>query len=156
MEGMYVVGATADKNQAKVTIVKVPDRPGIASKIFSSIAKAHVNVDMIVQNVSHRGYTDVSFTTTRSELHKTLKIVKAVARQIKAEDVLSNSDVAKVSIVGAGMTTHPGVASRMFTALARAKINIDMISTSEIKVSCIVKHDQADRAVKVLHKEFLG
>jgi len=106
--------------------------------------------------VSHKGYTDVSFTTARGDLNKTLKILKAVARQVNAEDVISNSVIAKVSIVGAGMTTHPGVASRMFTALAKAKINIDMISTSEIKVSCIVKQDQADRAVRVLHREFLG
>jgi len=154
IEKMAVAGVAADKNQAKVTIVKVPDRPGIVSKIFEPIASENISVDMIIQNVSHRGFADVSFTINRSELQKVLRIVKKVAKEIKSKGVTSAADIAKVSIVGAGMYSYPGVAARMFTALARQRINIEMISTSEIKISCVVKEKQADLAVKALHREF--
>jgi len=154
IEKMAVAGVAADKNQAKVTIVRVPDRPGIASKIFGPIARENVSVDMIIQNVSHKGFTDVSFTLNRNELQKVLKIVKKIAGVIKAGGVASASDIAKVSIVGAGMYSYPGVAARVFKALAGNNINIDMISTSEIKISCVVKEKQAELAVRVLHKEF--
>ncbi|OIN98929.1 aspartate kinase [Candidatus Desantisbacteria bacterium CG1_02_38_46] len=154
IEKMAVAGVAADKNQAKVTIVNVPDRPGIVSKIFEPIASENISVDMIIQNVSHRGFADVSFTINRSELQKVLRIVKKVAKEIKSKGVTSAADIAKVSIVGAGMYSYPGVAARMFTALARQRINIEMISTSEIKISCVVKEKQADLAVKALHREF--
>lgn len=154
IEKMFVSGITVDKNQAKITIVKVPDRPGIASRIFKPIARENINVDMIVQNVSHEGFTDVSFTVNRNELQKTLNIVKEVAKKIKFEGITFAQDIAKVSIVGAGMYSYPGVAARMFSALARQSINIEMISTSEIKISCVIKQKKADLAVKVLHKEF--
>lgn len=154
MEKSYVVSATSDKNQAKITVVGVPDRPGIASRIFTPIARAHINVDMIVQNVSHRGFTDMSFTVARGDLQKTINAVKAVVKKIGAENLIATTDIAKVSIVGAGMYSYPGVAARMFQALARKGINIEMISTSEIKISCVVKEKDADAAVRALHKEF--
>lgn len=154
IEKMAVAGVAADKNQAKVTIVKVPDRPGIASKIFGPIADKNISVDMIIQNVSHRGFTDVSFTVNRGELQKVSKIVRVIAGKIRSGGINFATDIAKVSIVGAGMFSYPGVAARMFTALARNNINIEMISTSEIKISCLVKEKQANLAVKVLHREF--
>lgn len=154
MEKTYVVSATSDKNQAKITIVRIPDKPGIVSKVFLPIAKEHINVDVIVQNASHEGYTDLSFTVSSDDLTKTLKIVGKVAKEIKAKEVLSSHDVAKVSIVGAGMYSYPGVAAKMFASLAKAGINIEMISTSEIKISCVIKQKDADNAVRILHKEF--
>lgn len=154
IEKMAVAGVAADKNQAKITIEKVPDRPGVASQIFGPIAKENISVDMIIQNVSHQGFTDVSFTVNRGELQKVLRIAEEIADKIESGGVTFASDIAKVSIVGAGMYSYPGVAARVFTALARQGINIEMISTSEIKISCVVKEKEADLAVKVLHKEF--
>jgi len=154
MERTYVVSATADKNQAKVTVVGVPDRPGIVSKIFSPIAKGRISVDVIVQNVSHKGHTDVSFTISRVDLSRTMAIVKKVAKELRAQTVMHASGVAKVSIVGAGMYSYPGVAAKMFTALAKKGINIEMISTSEIKISCVVEEKDADNAVRALNREF--
>ena len=154
MERTYVISATADKNQAKVTIVGVPDRPGIVSKIFSPIAKGRISVDVIVQNVSHKGHTDVSFTISRGDLSRTMAIVKKAAKELRAKAVMHASGIAKVSIVGAGMYSYPGVAAKMFTALAKRGINIEMISTSEIKISCVVKEKDADKAVRALNREF--
>ncbi|MEK7867816.1 MAG: aspartate kinase, partial [Candidatus Omnitrophota bacterium] len=132
MEEVLVSGVTANKGEAKVTICDLPDRPGIAAKIFASLAKHDINVDMIIQNISRRGYTDLSFTVPTAELNKTKDVVARIVKAVKAKGVGYNNEIAKVSIVGIGMKTHSGVAAKMFGALASKKINIDMISTSEI------------------------
>jgi len=154
MEEVLVSGVTANKGEAKVTICDLPDRPGIAAKIFTSLAKHDINVDMIIQNISRLGYTDLSFTVPTAELNKTKDVVARIAKAVKAEGVVYNNEIAKVSIVGIGMKTHSGVAAKMFGALASKKINIDMISTSEIKISCVINKKYADDAVRVLHKAF--
>jgi aspartate kinase len=154
IEDVAVRGVTSNKNEAKVTICDVPDRPGISAQIFKAVAKAGVNVDVIVQNVSHTRKTDISFTVPKSELTKAIKATQDVARGIGAGEVLEARDIARVSIVGSGMRSHQGIAAKMFEALADAKINIEMIATSEISISCIIGLEKADTAVKVLHKAF--
>ncbi len=154
MEDVLVSGVTANKGEAKVTICDVPDRPGIAAKIFASLAKHDINVDMIIQNISRRGHTDLSFTVPVAELNKTKDMMSKIVRSVKAKGVVYNNEIAKVSIVGVGMKTHSGVAAKMFGALASKKINIDMISTSEIKISCVINKKYADEAVIALHKAF--
>lgn len=154
MEDILVSGVTVNKNEAKITICDVPDKPGIAAKIFNEIAQANINIDVIIQNVSHTGRTDISFTVEKSALKDAMSIVRKVAQKIGAKYVLSDSDIAKVSVVGVGMRTHSGIASRMFKALADSGINIKMISTSEIKISCVIKKEDADRAVRAIHKAF--
>jgi aspartate kinase len=154
MERVFVSGVTYNKNEARITIVGVPGKPGIAAKIFTPISDANVVVDMIIQNRSDDGYTDLTFTVSKPEFKKTLKIVKKVIEEIKAKDVLADENIAKVSIVGAGMVSHAGVASQMFAALARENINIMMITTSEIKISCVVDAKYGELAVRVLHKTF--
>lgn len=154
MEHIVVSGVAADKNEAKVTICDVPDQPGIAAKIFKEIARENLNVDMIVQNVSRTGATDVSFTVPSADLNKTIKVAKEISKKIRAGDITFDKDIAKVSIVGIGMKSHSGVAAKMFEALASKKINIEMISTSEIKISCVVSKKNADKAVQVIHRAF--
>lgn len=154
MEGVLVSGIALNKNEAKITICDVPDRPGVAARIFKEIAKADINLDMIVQNISRTGYTDISFTVDKGDLHKTTKVVKEVSSKIRARGVIQDSDIAKISIIGVGMRTHSGVAARMFGSLGKAGVNIEMISTSEIKISCIIRKEKTDQAVRVLHKEF--
>lgn len=154
MEHIVVSGVALNKNEAKVTICDVPDKPGIAAKIFKDIAKDNINVDMIIQNVSRTGATDVSFTVMGSELNKTIKTAKEVAAKVGAGDVTVDKDIAKVSIVGIGMRSHSGVAANMFEALAEKKINIEMISTSEIKISCVVKKSLGEAAVRAIHDKF--
>jgi aspartate kinase len=154
MEDIYVTGVAVDKNEAKVTICDVPDRPGIAARIFSKISEENINVDMIVQNVSRQGYTDVSFTVSKTDLPKTVEIAKKVAKEIGASGVTTDDKIAKVSVVGVGMRSHAGIAAKMFQALADNKINIEMISTSEIKISCVIRARHADKAVRALHKAF--
>jgi aspartate kinase len=154
MEEVAVRGVTLNKNEAKVTICDVPDRPGIAAKIFKEIAKENINVDMIVQNVSRTGRTDVTFTVNKNDLPKTARITRDVSRKIKAGSVNFDEGIAKVSIVGVGMRSHPGVASEMFDCLALKRINIEMISTSEISISCIVRKRQAEKAVRAIHERF--
>jgi aspartate kinase len=149
-----VSGVALNKDEAKVTICDVPDRPGIAAKIFKDIAKENINVDMIIQNVSRTGATDVSFTVMGSDLNKTIKTAKEAAKKIGAGDITIDKDVAKVSIVGIGMRSHSGVAANMFEALAEKGINIEMISTSEIKISCVVKRGDGEAAVKAIHAKF--
>lgn len=150
MEDIVVRGVAADKNQVKITVGALADKPGVAAGLFKELAKANINVDMIVQNVSDQGITDLSFTVPRSELVKARKVIAGLSY----ERVNVDEDIAKVSIVGVGMKTHSGVAYRMFEALAKAKINIGMIATSEIKISVVIKKDQADKATQVLHKAF--
>jgi aspartate kinase len=154
MERVTVSGVTGDRNQAKVTIVGVPDRPGIAARIFGPIAEANVIVDMIIQNVSQASLTDMSFTVPRADLSKAAPIVERVAKDIGAKSVAVTESIAKVSLVGVGMRTHSGVAAKMFEVLSREGINIMMISTSEIKISCVIEEKQLQQAMRALHKAF--
>lgn len=154
MERVLVSGVTYNKNESRITVVRVPDKPGIASRIFTPISNAHIVVDMIIQNNSADGYTDLTFTVPKGDFKKALKLVKKTAEEIKAQEVLADENIAKVSIVGAGMVSHAGVASKMFTALAKENINILMISTSEIKVSCVVDAKYGELAARVLHQAF--
>ncbi len=154
MEDFVISGVTLNKNEAKITVCDVVDMPGIAAKIFREISKNGINVDTIVQNVSHKGYTDLSFTVPLADLGKAKSITSKIARSIKAGGVIEDKDIARVSIVGVGMKTHPGVAAKMFEALAEKKINIDMITTSEISISCIINKKNAERAVKAVHSNF--
>src|SRR5215813_6263281 len=139
MDDVLVSGVSYDKNEAKITLVRVPDRPGLAAKIFTPIADAHIVVDMIIQNASEEGFTDLTFTVSRADHQKALSLVKAVAGEIGAGGVTSDTSIAKVSVVGLGMRSHAGVAARMFQVLSKEGINIQMISTSEIKVSVIIE-----------------
>jgi aspartate kinase len=154
MEDVVVRGVTLNKNEAKITICNVPDRPGVAAKIFKELSGTGVNVDMIVQNVSHLRQTDISFTVNKADILKALKLIRRVAASIKAGEVLEDQDIARVSIVGVGMKSHPGVAAKMFETLAQNKINIEMISTSDISISCIIKKKFAETAVRALHDKF--
>jgi aspartate kinase len=154
MEGFVVSGVTYNKNEAKVSIMRVPDRPGVAAQLFGRVAKANIIVDMIIQNISQDGHTDISFTVAKADLGKTLQIVEGVAKDIGAEKVISDEKIAKVSIVGVGMRSHSGVASAMFDCLGREGINIQMISTSEIKISCIIDSKYTELAIRALHDTF--
>ncbi|HET7854576.1 MAG TPA: aspartate kinase [Candidatus Methylomirabilis sp.] len=154
MEKVMVSGIAYDRKEAKITITRVVDRPGIAAKLFGRVAEAGIVVDMIVQNISQDGHTDISFTVPRTDFHKAMELVKGLAREIGADQVLGDDRIAKVSIVGVGMRTHSGVAAKMFAALAAEKINIMMISTSEIKVSCVIEEKYTELAVRVLHDVF--
>jgi aspartate kinase len=154
MEKVLVSGVTLNKGEARLTVLRVPDKPGIASKIFTPISDANIVVDMIIQNSSADGSTDLTFTVPKTDMKKALKLVRKTAEEIQAQDVLADENIAKVSIVGAGMRSHSGVASRMFTALSRENINILMISTSEIKISCVVEAKYGELAARVLHHEF--
>ncbi|HVM95548.1 MAG TPA: aspartate kinase [Candidatus Acidoferrales bacterium] len=152
MEDVLVSGVALDQNEAKITVQRVPDRPGLATKIFTPIAKAHIVVDMIIQNASEDGFTDLTFTVPQDDHQKALGMVKEVAKGIGAGGVTSDTSIAKVSVVGLGMRSHAGVAARMFEVLARESINIQMISTSEIKVSVVIDAKYAELAVRVLHQ----
>jgi aspartate kinase len=154
MEKVVVSGVTYEKNEAKISIIHVPDRPGIAAQIFGAIARANINVDMIIQNISHEGFTDLTFTVPKGDLENALSIVRPIAEEIGAGGVETDDKVAKVSIIGTGMRSHSGIASQMFKALADDGINIMMISTSEIKVSCVIESKYTELAVRVLHNAF--
>jgi aspartate kinase len=154
MEEVVVTGVTHDRNQAKISILRVPDRPGIASTVFGAIAEANIVVDMIVQNISRDGHTDMSFTVPRADFQKAVGALQSVATTVGAQGVVHDERVAKVSIVGVGMRSHSGVASRMFAVLAGVGINIQMISTSEIAVSCVIDDKYAELAVRALHDTF--
>lgn len=156
MEEVTVSGITSDLDQAKITLLRVPDRPGLAAKLFAPIAQDNIVVDMIIQNASADEKTDVTFTVPRGDVHKALERVKNVAPEIGAEDVVYDTEVVKVSIVGLGMRSHAGVASRMFEVLAAEGINIQMISTSEIKISIVIAAKYAELAVRVLHDAFIS
>lgn len=154
MERPVVIGVTCNKNEARITIRKVPDKPGICARIFSLLADAGIHVDMIVQNTRIGGLTDVTFTVPKPDFKHAEKIAREVAKEIGAEDVWTADDIAKVSITGVGMKSHSGVAARMFTALAEENINIRMISTSEIRISCVIDEKYAELAVRTLHAAF--
>lgn len=154
MEKIVVSGITYNKKESKITIKGVPDQPGIASLVFNYIADGDVNVDMIIQNVSDNGSTDISFTIPRKDAAKAVKVLDGIVKKVRAKGYTIDEKIGKVSAVGVGMRTHTGIASAMFKALADKKINIEMISTSEIKISVVVKEDQVEDAVKVLHAAF--
>jgi aspartate kinase len=155
MEKETVSGITYDRNEAKITILAVPDRPGVAAEIFTGLSEKNINVDMIIQNVSVDGKNaDLSFTVTKNDFPQAMEIVKDKAKQLKARDVIGDTSIAKLSIVGVGMRSHAGVAARMFQALSRVGINIQMISTSEIKISCVIDEKFIELGVRVLHDEF--
>jgi aspartate kinase len=154
LEQAIISGIAHDTSEAKVTIVGVPDRPGIAARVFRPLADAHVNVDMIVQNVSAAGHTDISFTLPKEDLRHAEPILQTLAGEVGASGFTCDPDVAKVSLVGAGMKSHPGVAADMFEALAEAGINMEIISTSSIRISCVVRAAEVERAVRVLHETF--
>ena len=154
MEHIVVSGVAMNKDEAKITICDVPDKPGIAAKIFKHLARENINVDMIIQNVSRTGSTDLSFTVPAGDLNKTVRVSKEVSKKVGAGDITVDKDIAKVSIVGIGMRSHSGVAANMFEALADKKINIEMISTSEIKISCVVKKSLGEAAVRAIHEKF--
>ncbi|MFC1494416.1 aspartate kinase [Thermodesulfobacteriota bacterium] len=154
MEKVLVSGVAFNKNEARITILKVPDKPGIASQIFKPLVKEGIVVDMIVQNTSDDNFTDLTFTVIKPDFLRTMKLLSGVAKEIGAKRVLGDEHIAKVSIIGVGMRTHAGVAQRMFEALSSENINIMMISTSEIKVSCVIEEKYTELAVRVLHKTF--
>jgi aspartate kinase len=154
MEQAIISGVTHDTSEAKVTVRDVPDRPGVAAEVFGRLADANVNVDMIIQNVSEDGTTDISFTTPKEDLVLARRVVADVVEELSARAFSVDEDVAKVSLVGAGMKTHPGVAALMFRALADAGVNLDMISTSSIRISCVIGAEQVQTAVRALHAAF--
>ncbi len=154
LEQIAVSGITCNKKEAKITICAVPDRPGVAAHIFTEISKTGVNVDTIVQNVSHTKHTDISFTVPRADLTKALKSAEQIAKKMQASEILHDKNIARVSIIGSGMRSHHGIAARMFQTLATHKINIEMITTSEISISCIIDEKFSDKAVKALHSSF--
>ncbi len=154
MERAIISGIAHDTSEAKVTILGVPDKPGVAARVFRPLADGGVNVDMIVQNASADGRTDIFFTLPKEDLGRAEPILKGIEDAVGAQGVTMDPHIAKVSLVGAGMKTHPGVAADMFDALADAGINIEMISTSSIRVSCVIRASEVDRAVAVIHDRF--
>jgi len=159
MEGVVVRGVSLDKNQAKLTLVGVPDKPGVAARVFKAIGDANLNVDMIVQNISHgtgSPATDLSFTVDKPELLKARAVIDGLQAELGFAKVIATENIGKLSIVGVGMKSHTGVAGRMFDVLAREGVNIDMISTSEIKISVVVDLAKAEQAMRAVHAAFLG
>ncbi len=154
MEGVMVSGVTGDRNQAKITIVGVPDRPGIAAQVFGSVANANIVVDMIIQNVSQASMTDISFTVPKADLRKAVDLVQRLSQEIGARSVAVTESIAKVSLIGVGMRSHSGVAAKMFEVLSREGVNIMMISTSEIKISCVIEEKYLELAMRTLHTAF--
>jgi aspartate kinase len=161
MEGIVVRGVSLDKNQAKITLVGVPDKPGVAARIFKALGDATVNVDMIVQNISHGtpdkvGTTDISFTADKPDLLKAQKVIDGLKKELGLRDVITAEKIGKLSIVGVGMKSHTGVAGKLFETLAKEGVNIDMISTSEIKISVVIDLAKGEAAMKAVHAAFIG
>jgi aspartate kinase len=154
MEKAIISGVPHDTSEAKVTVVRVPDRPGIAARILRGVADQGINVDMIVQNVSHGGTTDISFTVPKDDLPAAMVVLEKVSAEVGAAEVTADPDIAKVSLVGAGMKSSPGVAAAMFQALADAGVNIEMISTSTIRISCVIRAADVEVAVRAIHDRF--
>ncbi|MCZ6678120.1 MAG: aspartate kinase [Candidatus Poribacteria bacterium] len=154
IEEVVVSGVTSDKDQAKVSLLGVPDKPGIAARIFQELADAGINIDMIIQNASQQGATDISFTVTKKDLDTTLKTTEQLKTKIGCQSISTDHNIGKISAVGIGMKSHTGIAARMFRALADEGINIQMISTSEIKISCVIDEEQTERAVRAVHDKF--
>lgn len=156
MEGAIIKGVTHDKDQAKISVYGVPDTPGMAYKIFKAVGDAEINVDVIVQNVGRDNKANISFTVSGTDLKEALAIVQSVGKNIGVDEITADNEIAKVSLVGVGMKSHSGVAARMFEALAEKKINIQMITTSEIKISCVIAKKDTEEAVRAIHSKFLG
>jgi aspartate kinase len=159
MEDVVIRGVSLDKNQAKVTLVRVPDQPGVAARVFKALGDAAINVDMIVQNVSHgsgKPSTDISFTVEKADLLKAQKVIEGLRAQVGFGEVIASEKIGKLSIVGVGMKSHSGVAGKMFDVLAKEGVNIDMISTSEIKISVVIELAKGEAAMKAVHAAFLG
>jgi aspartate kinase len=154
MEGVMISGIALDTDEAKVTLERVPDRPGVAATVFRAIADEAISIDMIVQNVSHSGATDLSFTAPRVELPRVHGVMERLVKEVGADSYTIDDGIAKLSLVGAGMKTHPGVAADMFDSLASEGINIEMISTSPIRISCVIREAEGERAVRVVHDRF--
>ncbi len=154
MEQAIISGVTHDESEAKITVTQVPDEPGVAGRLFRALADAEVNVDMIVQNVSTEGRTDISFTVPKSDLDSALAVAHPLLTEVGAADVVADGQIARVSLVGAGMKSHPGIAALMFETLASNGVNIEMISTSSIRISCVVRGETVEKAVRALHAAF--
>lgn len=154
MEAAAIAGVTGDRNQAKITIIGVPDKPGIAARIFGPVADTQINVDMIIQNISQAALTDLSFTVPRADLKKAVPLIQGVAKDIEAKSVSVTEAIAKVSLIGVGMRSHSGVAAKMFNVLSQEGVNIMMISTSEIKISCVIEEKYLELAMRSLHTAF--
>ena len=154
MEDIVVSGATVTKNDAKITIIGVSDEPGQAAKIFHELAKENINVDMIIQNISAHGLTDVTFTVQKDDLPLAMETTEKIKKEIQAKEIIADGKIAKLSVVGIGMRTHSGIADKMFKTLSDEKINIQMISTSEIKISCVIEENQAEKALNSMHDAF--
>ena len=154
MEQAIISGIAHDTSEAKVTVKSVPDQPGVAARVFRPLADGSVNVDMIVQNSSEDGTTDIFFTVPKDDLVRAKEILDKVASEVGAQGIETDSDIAKISLVGAGMKTHPGVAADMFDCLADAGINIEIISTSSIRISCVIAASEVERAVQAIHDKF--
>ena len=154
MEKAIISAITNDTSEAKVTIVGVPDRPGIAARLFRALADDAVNVDMIEQNVSVTGLADISFTFPKADMTVATRVTEAIAKELGAARVAPDADIARISLIGAGMKTHPGVAATMFETLAAEGLNIEMISTSSIRISCVMREDRMVDAVRALHTAF--
>jgi aspartate kinase len=154
MEDIVISGVAFNRNLSKISLLGVPDRPGIAAEFFGRLAEHHIVIGMIIQNVGAHGLNDISFTVDRTDEKKALKIARDACKALKAKDVVVDSNVAKVSVVGVGIKSHTEVAARMFRALARNDINIESITTSEIRISCLIREAEVDKAVQVIHDEF--
>jgi len=154
LEKVVISGVTHDENQAKLSITDIPDRPGVAAYIFGALAKKNINVDMIIQSASKNGKNSISFTISKDDLKKALDVMEMLRCKLGAKAIIADEKIAKVSLVGVGMRTHAGVAAKMFKALADRKINIEMISTSEIKISCVVREKEVKKAVQAIHRKF--
>jgi aspartate kinase len=154
MEGVLISGVALDTGEAKVTLERVPDRPGVAALVFKAIAEDAISIDMIVQNISHAGATDLSFTAPLTDIPRLQGVMERIVKEIGAERFTMDQDIAKVALIGAGMKTHPGVAADMFDCLAAGGVNIEMISTSPIRISCVIRKDDGERAVGLIHERF--
>jgi aspartate kinase len=154
MEGVLISGVALDTGEAKVTLERVPDRPGVAALVFTAIAQDAISIDMIVQNISHAGATDLSFTAPLTDIARLQSVMERIVKEIGAERFTMDQDIAKISLIGAGMKTHPGVAADMFDCLAAGDVNIEMISTSPIRISCVIRKDDGERAVRLIHERF--
>ena len=154
MEGVLISGVALDTGEAKVTLERVHDRPGVAALVFMAIAEDAISIDMIVQNISHAGATDLSFTAPLTDIARLQSVMERIVKEIGAERFTMDQDIAKISLIGAGMKTHPGVAADMFDCLAAGDVNIEMISTSPIRISCVIRKDDGERAVRLIHERF--